>query len=653
MKNANLILICLLVTGCASDNAAGHGYARDATINHLRQKDFSHAKELENLSRATSNPHVADTLLLDASESYINADANDKAIEILQKNLNHPLTMEQENRKHILFAKAALTKGNSAIARKQLKNVWTPNKLSAKLQKEFYQTRAAINQLDSDTPEAAKDLVTLSKLLTTANEVAENNQKIVQTLSQLTPQALAELSAEDVDDKVLAGWIEFIKISKQYDYTLEQTERAHLVWQQKFANHPANLLIVNKPSEHENEQLSLEEQQWLNKIKDSKSLDLNNIASLKYKDSIHAKAPRKIAIILPLHGKYAPSAKAVRDGFLAAHFESASKPKIQVYDSADKNIVEIYKQALAEGAEFIVGPLMKQEIDALSTISELYVPVLALNESNDRQHKNLFQFGLSPEDEAIAVANKAWLDGRRLALVIYPQSEWGNRVRKAFETRWHSIGGRLIDTLGIDADAEGNTLNANIKTILHVGDSEKRAQQLKKLGIKFNFQAKRRRDIDMVFIATNADAARQVKPLLNYHFANDLPAYATSSIFPGKSQNARDQDLNGIVFCDMPWILDKTVMSKASYKSVSNLWPQEFEKYMRLYALGMDAHKIALQLNNVKRSATLGISGMTGMLKINSNNNKIYRELMWAEFKHGEPALQGQGKSINGNQKST
>jgi outer membrane PBP1 activator LpoA protein len=652
MKKTNLLAASLfLLTGCASDSAL-QARNQELTINHLRQQDFRRAQELENLSFESAGEHNSQNLLLDASESYLRADATDKALELLQRYLNKSLTFEQENRKNILLAKAALAKGNAAVASNQLKNIWTPNKLSPSLQKDFYTTRAAMHKLDSDSVEATKDLITAAKLLTDQQEIQENNQQIAQALMQLTPKALAELLENDANsNQELIGWVEFVKISKQYDYGAEQTERAYKVWQQRFNNHPANSLlptISSLPTEAHNDSVDDDytKQQWFNKIRRSQNLDLNKVAASKYKNSIRNAPPEKIALILPLHGKYAPSAKAVRDGFLAAHFESQNKIKIQVYDSMDGNIVEKYKQALAEGAEFIVGPLMKQDVEKISGLGELKVPVLALNDANERHPNNLFQFGLSPETEAEAVADKAWLDGRRTAITIYPNTEWGNRVRQAFEKRWKAIGGKIVGHLELNSDIA--TLSKDIKNVLHVEDSEQRANQLKKLGLKFGFQAKRRKDLDMVYIATNAEAARQVKPLLNYHFANDLPAYATSSIFSGISMKSNDQDLNGIIFCDMPWILDKTIMAKASYKKVSNLWPQEFEKYMRLYALGLDAYKIALQLSSMTKSSTLGVSGMTGMLRINSNNNKIYRELMWAEFKNGEPALQGQGKFDNG-----
>ena len=117
----------------------------------------------------------------------------------------------------------------------------------------------------------------------------------------------------------------------------------------------------------------------------------------------------------------------------------------------------------------------------------------------------------------------------------------------------------------------------------------------------------------MVFIATNAALARQVKPLLNFYYASNVAAYASSSIYSGKAQPALDQDLNGIQFCDMPWLLDNSTEARNTYKSVASLWAQDFDQYARLYALGLDAYKIALQMEQMNLLPELGIPGMTGM----------------------------------------
>ena len=56
---------------------------------------------------------------------------------------------------------------------------------------------------------------------------------------------------------------------------------------------------------------------------------------------------------------------------------------------------------------------------------------------------NLFQFGLSPEDEAKQIAQRAWFDGHNKAAMIYPEGNWGKRVAAAFKQHWEQLGGRV------------------------------------------------------------------------------------------------------------------------------------------------------------------------------------------------------------------
>ena len=52
--------------------------------------------------------------------------------------------------------------------------------------------------------------------------------------------------------------------------------------------------------------------------------------------------------------------------------------------------------------------------------------------------------------------------------------------------------------------------------------SEARAQKLKQAGFKFAFDPRRRQDIDMVFIATNAALARPSKTFIKLLFCRQF-----------------------------------------------------------------------------------------------------------------------------------
>ncbi|MDO6806074.1 penicillin-binding protein activator, partial [Wenyingzhuangia sp. 1_MG-2023] len=89
-----------------------------------------------------------------------------------------------------------------------------------------------------------------------------------------------------------------------------------------------------------------------------------------------------------------------------------------------------YAEALMSGAQWVVGPVSKQEVVALEQRQDLAIPTLALNygdpaaDNEATTSANLYQFGLAPEDDAIQAANQAWADGHRRALVMIPEGSW-------------------------------------------------------------------------------------------------------------------------------------------------------------------------------------------------------------------------------------
>jgi outer membrane PBP1 activator LpoA protein len=607
------MLVCLLggCTGSSHQPLAGN---YGPTLSDSLQ-------QAEKLSRMADGAEGKDKIhyQLQAIEQFITADRIEHAEQLLSEEVKGKLDPDNAAYKQILLAQISLAKREIATAQQQLSVIWTPSKLPEPLQVKFFSTRSEAYRRSGNIIEAVQERIYLAKHLKAAEDLKANNNAIWEMLSQLTPNILNSLHNTHAKDE-LNAWIAFASITKQYDTSPAQMLNALNSWKQNYPNHPAISFIP-------------EQGFTASKTTSNNYRQENNLALAK---------PKKLALVLPLHGAHAQSAQAVRDGFLAAYYsykEGADKPKIQVYDSTAQDSLEgVYEQAVHEGADFIVGPLVKEEVESLNSGSKASVPMLALNITPKRRAPdNVFQFGLSPEMEAQAVAEKAWSDGHRTALIITPKSAWGNRMQTAFQESWEAMGGTI---LGVEQISSQTNLNQGIQHLLAIDSSEARAKQLKDLGIKFSYEPRRRQDPDMIFIATNAALARQVKPLLNFYYAARLPAYASSSIFSGRPQPTLDQDLNGIQFCDMPWILDEAIKARSTYKAVSELWPKEFEQYTRLYALGLDAFKIALQIDQLTMLPDLGISGMTGMLTMDAQH-KIQRRLMWASFKKGLPYIEG------------
>ncbi len=327
-----------------------------------------------------------------------------------------------------------------------------------------------------------------------------------------------------------------------------------------------------------------------------------------------------IALLLPTKGPHANAAKIVRDGFLAAYYQAKqnhpSDTEVKMYDTSTQSVEAAYQKALSEQATLIVGPLTKSEVQAIAKL-QLDIPVLALNtiSEDNRFPRNLYQFGLMPEDDVFAIGEHALRQGHQRSLILAPNSEWGLRLANTFKQFWTSRHATVVDIKLFKSPAE---LDSKIRELLQVQGTA------------------RRTDVDMIFIAASPELALQIKPLLNFYNAETLPVYATSSIYSGTSSPHKDQDLDGIHFCDMPWVLAQSSEMQEAHRALQELWPSSVNASPRFFALGMDAYQLAIQLGNPERFSARSTPGFTGELQINPYQ-RIQRGLVCARFEQGVP----------------
>jgi outer membrane PBP1 activator LpoA protein len=353
-------------------------------------------------------------------------------------------------------------------------------------------------------------------------------------------------------------------------------------------------------------------------------------------------SPTRMALLLPLQGAYAPSAQAIRDGFIAAYYQSLPQdknpPTIRIIDTSQGNILELYRQAVNQGANVIVGPLNKEAGLQLVQAGSINTPTILLNNlSGVSTGDNVYQLALSPEDEATQAADKAWKGGFKTALIAAPANTWGQRVSQTFLNRWQSLGGKVVGEVFFD---DPSRLAGQVAQILHVDLSEQRAKDLRhNLALsKIRSIPYRRQDIDMVFLAANPELAREFRPLLKFYFADNIPIYATSHIYGGFPNPQYDQDLNGVNFCAIPWEITPQKMPAELQTILTNVqktWPQASREQAPFFALGVDSFFLARQLLDGK--PTPNWEGATGKLILQSN--KVwYRQLPWAQMVQGAPA---------------
>ena len=463
------------------------------------------------------------------------------------------------------------------------KNEILVHRILAKAYQQQSNLAATIDQMDQ-----------LQNLLP-SSERQQNLMAIWNMVDHLNTSTLQEW-ADRSDSANVRGWLDLAIIDNTY-YTPSGFLSAIKNWESEYPNHPARKFIS------------------------SHSLVLQEM-------------PSHVALLLPLSGQYATSSEAIRNGFFAAYYYAKQRqefaPSITVYDTSE-SAAGAYQKAISQGAQFVVGPLTKEEIAAVAQTS-LSVPTLALNSIQDfgeQRVGNLYQFDLSPVSEAAEVALEARGRNFRQAVVFALPSDWSQNIAKAFQQQWKSAGGRIVKVITVQ---DSEQLDSSIRDLLH-------AQVVAHPGKgQAHLRLAKQKDFDLVFLATSEPQARQIVPLLRFYYSGNIPIFSTSLIYDGSASSLKNSDLNGISFCSMPWLVQPSSSLAPSLLMIRNntqtLWASSFNHYPKLYAVGVDAFNLISDLNKLAIMPELGSNGATGRLYLD-NNHYIDRQLLWATMHNG------------------
>ncbi|MGB5101722.1 MAG: penicillin-binding protein activator, partial [Steroidobacteraceae bacterium] len=348
-------------------------------------------------------------------------------------------------------------------------------------------------------------------------------------------------------------------------------------------------------------------------------------------------APDVVAVLLPLSGRNRAVGVAVRDGFLAASLaDPAGAPRVRIHDTAGPGIGPAYRAALADGAQFVVGPLLKEEIEALVTAEPLPVPTLALNAYPGASHPAfLFQFSLDPEEEARAVARRIAADGHVRGIALFPRSSWGERLHAAFTAELQATGVTLTSAQFYDPGARDFSGPLRAALGRFGGAADRRDG---KPAPRRDSVAEARDGPQFAFVAATSATARALKPQMRFQMAYDLPVYATSDAWDPSTRASTD--VEGMVFPEMPWVLYGGQGAPELWDVLHDDWASAGRGRLRLYAFGYDAFRLMRNLRGAPHS--IGLNGLTGQLQV-APDGRVQRQPEWARIEGGRPQPAGAG----------
>jgi hypothetical protein len=548
-----------------------------------------------------SNKSLQAQYYLRAANAFWQANDDIQATQSLAKVDRTLLSQPQQHDASILEARIDLASSQPEQALKALELI-SLQSLPPEQKRQVLKLKIEAYQLTENWLEKANSHILLASLLENDDEVAANQQSLWQALMSLTPQSL-ELFNPGMPPAVDSGWFELAYIVKSYQAHPEALIVAIENWQRDYPNHPANPSLY-EPNLNAGTRLP-------------KDLDL-------------------IAVLLPETGPYKLAAQAIKQSIITAHFIAHSTAKLQFYpvNPSPNDVWQQYQRAVSNQASIVIGPLDKRSVEILAESNDLTVPVLALNRLADKvEYPNLYQFGLAPEDDAVAVANYATAHNYQRTVILSSNDNWGQRVSEAFKQQWAENGGVLLNSATYNAGQ--NDFSTVITPFLGLETSSQRKDSLRRtLGKSLEFEPRRRQDIDFIFLAAKPLKARQLVPQLKFHRSGDLPIIATSQAYSGRENSSQDIDLNKLIITDIPWMLDQASEQDPVYHALTMSYPEHFNNLVRLYALGTDAYRLIPQLNSLSRSSDISYSGATGILTID-NYGKINRKTSWGKFEKG------------------
>ncbi|MDJ0832045.1 MAG: penicillin-binding protein activator [Gammaproteobacteria bacterium] len=465
--------------------------------------------------------------------------------------------------------------------------------------------------------ESAQLRMQISQYLDSEAEIQQNQEFIWDALNRISESNVIDALYQKQEPQ-MRGWLELNLIARRSNMLPSKMEPWVKKWYELYPTHEAGLYYSEK--------------------------------LLSESRLIHI-VPTRIALMLPFSDKFKNVAEAIQNGFLHAYYnDPAAKPELEIVNVSDnpEEFLIQYNQAIQNGADFIVGPLDKKLVNQLQMNESLQVPTLTLNYADDASIgiNNLYQFGLRPEDEAEQIADFALIHGRYHAVTLTPDNKLGERLQKAFTERFEGLGGQVVASQNYPS--RKNDYSASIKQLLNLNSSQSRLSILQKvIDQKAEFIPRRRRDVDMVFIAGNPRQARLIKPQLKFHHAKDLPVYATSSISSGVTDTDADRDLNEILYVDTPWALDHD--NNADYQQIRQNWPNQSQRYAKFFALGLDAYRLIPALRKLLVNPEQELALNSGQVSLD-RQGRIHRQLLLATFERGKSKLLGSEFEIVDNQ---
>lgn len=560
----------------------------------------------------------------------------DNQIQLLTDNL----PQEQLVEKRLLEALSAYKKRSYAEAEKYLHQL-DPTELLRVQQIRYHELLQLITRATGAILAETRSLIALSHLLQTGQEKSNSAEQIWQRLSQLSSQQETMPKVDRESEPELHGWLSIVEIYEKCRNNRQRLEEVVAQWCRQNPSHPAAL---HQPK------------------------------ALAYRLHAEPLLIHKIALFLPLSGPNKALGEAIRQGFIdsvnGVHLTTTPEPEplagmvrvthpgIIPYDTASAPLDQLVREASADGASAIVGPLLKPDVTTIGQL-KVRIPILALNAPDDPSSSSnrICYYGLSPKDEAAATAQHIWRQGKKFPLVLAPKNDLGSRIAEAFLQEWEKIADGTLAKVGYFGQVEelkrainrrhgnedeGEHLTGIAKAIgvekpedPEELDKPEGLEKPEEPGRADKLEITPLRDIDAIYLVANPEEITILKSMVDLIIENGSRKpnlYAGSRSFMLNPDPDFKLEMEGVQFGDIPFM---TGQENELIRRRTSLFFRYNDNLMRFYAIGLDAWWLIQQFDELQRAPDFKLLGATGVLRTDLSC-RVKRDLSWVRYSKGQ-----------------
>lgn len=586
----------------------------------LEQSPDYYLDEAQRLYAQSQDEMVRNQWLLRAAEAYKQQQGCQQSKKILQISLPFIQDSALRNQAHIILAECLLQTPtlDESLFEQYLSQI-DPN---ISHQNRATQLKITWQMRKGRWLNAAKSMLSIY------DGTPIQSEQIWYALQRLPTESLQTASLQSSG---LAPWLQLSLIIREYGFEPDALKLAISEWQSRYNEHTLSVFLPQEVS------LAL------------------NLVPLKQ---------QRTGILLPLTGRLAAQGLAIKEGVLAAYFQQKKPPQFQPSGSDnlgeleypqveffDTNALSIAQLVEAtKSLDIVIGPLMKDTLTEFAANAPRSLNIIGLNrieqtiteaplddispsqefvddtlsDETDVPGLRVF-FALSPEDEAVQLAQKVASTGARSPIVISQETGAAKRMADTFIMTWKQIADKDSGEPSLATYIDNKSMRSSLTSLLDVEQSRQRIRQLESVtSNQLHSVPRNRRDIDAIILFATPEQTELLNPIVEASLSpfNDktVPVYASSRSYSQTFSNNSLRDLRNITFTDMPWMLPGHNFMLLQQES-EEIWPGRDDTLKRLFALGFDAFSLVNDLPSLVTLPQLSKAGLTGELSVDQQGN--------------------------------